>query len=251
MPMLTTFRIRLAGVPPPGAAAHGVRERGHPVEHRVDLGHDVLPVHHDRGAARRAQRDVEHGAVLGDVDLLSPEHRVDLLAEPGLLRQLEEQPQRLVGDPVLGVVEEDPRGLERHPLAAARVGREELAQVQVLHLRVVEGERGPGLPEAEGRGGHGAILRAAQPAFATWAVFAAIPARSSFHDFTNAFAPSSWSLAASASTSTPARTKRMMTSSQSPPSSGRGGPSFPWSANAFSVPSGIVFTVRGDASAST
>ena len=43
---------RLAGVALPVAAAHALGERGHPVEHRVDVGHDVLPV--DRSATRRA-----------------------------------------------------------------------------------------------------------------------------------------------------------------------------------------------------
>ena len=45
---------RLAGVAFPVAAAHAVREVGHPVEHRMDLWHNVLAVNHDRRAARRA-----------------------------------------------------------------------------------------------------------------------------------------------------------------------------------------------------
>ena len=53
--------------PRPGAAAHAVGEVGHLVEHGVDLGDHVLAVDDDRGAARRAQRDVEDGPLLGDV----------------------------------------------------------------------------------------------------------------------------------------------------------------------------------------
>ena len=75
----------LAGVALPRAAADAVGEVGHPVEHRVDVGHDVLAVDDDRRASRRAQRDVQHGAVLGDVDLLAAEHRVDARAQAGLL----------------------------------------------------------------------------------------------------------------------------------------------------------------------
>ena len=75
----------LAGVALPCAAAHAVGEVGHPVEHGVDLGHDVLAVDDDRRAARCAQRHVQHGAVLGDVDLLAREHGVDALAQAGLL----------------------------------------------------------------------------------------------------------------------------------------------------------------------
>ncbi len=57
----------------------------------MHVGHDVLPVDHDRLAARRAQRDVQHGAVLGDVDLLAAEHRVDARAQPRLAGELQEQ----------------------------------------------------------------------------------------------------------------------------------------------------------------
>jgi len=41
----------------------------------VDLGDHVLAVDDDRGAARRAQRDVEDGPLLGDVDRLASAKR--------------------------------------------------------------------------------------------------------------------------------------------------------------------------------
>ena len=71
-------------------------------------------------ALGRAQRDVQDGAVLGDVDLVAAEHGVDARAQAGLLGQLQQQLERLVGDAVLRVVEEEADGLERHPLAALR-----------------------------------------------------------------------------------------------------------------------------------
>ena len=81
----------LAGMPEPVAAAHLVGERGHAVEHRVHLGHDVVAVDDDRTAPRGARkRDVQHRALLGRVDLLAAEHRVDALAQAALLGQ----PQR-------------------------------------------------------------------------------------------------------------------------------------------------------------
>ena len=46
---------------------------------------DVDAVDDDAASARRTQRGVQHGAVLGDVDLLAGEHRVDPLRQPGLL----------------------------------------------------------------------------------------------------------------------------------------------------------------------
>ena len=56
MPRLTTLRMRLPVWPRPRAAADALRERGHPVEDGVDLGHDVDAVHADRRSrgARRA-----------------------------------------------------------------------------------------------------------------------------------------------------------------------------------------------------
>ena len=120
----------LAGVARPGPAADAVGEVRHPVEHRVHLGHDVLAVDHDRRAPGRAQRHVEHGALLGDVDLLAPEHGVDAPAQVALVGKLQEQLQRLVGDAVLRVVQVEPRALGGETLAAAGVVGEELAQVR-------------------------------------------------------------------------------------------------------------------------
>ena len=57
------------------------------------------------------------------------EHRVDPLAQPALLGQRDQQPQRLVGDPVLRVVEVQAGGLGGQPLAALGVVGEQLAQV--------------------------------------------------------------------------------------------------------------------------
>ena len=134
----------LAGVALPLAAADAVGEVGHLVEHGVDLRHDVLAVHHDRGVSRRAQRHVQHRAVFRDVDLLAAEHGVDPLAQAGLLRQLQQEPQRLVGDAVLRVVEVEAGGLRRQPLAACGIVREELAEMHVPDNVAMALERLPG-----------------------------------------------------------------------------------------------------------
>ena len=99
--MLTTAPIALAARAAPVAAADLLGERRHPVEHLVDRADDVLAGHLDALAARGAQRDVQHGPVLGDVDRLAREHRVDPLAKPGLLGQREQQVERLARDPLL------------------------------------------------------------------------------------------------------------------------------------------------------
>ena len=103
----------------------------------MHLGDHVHPVHFDRCCAGGAQGHVEHGAVLRHVDLLALEHGVDARAQPGLLGELEEEGQRLVGDAVLGVVEVDPHRLRGEALPALGVGREEIPQVEVVDLLVV------------------------------------------------------------------------------------------------------------------
>ena len=81
----------LAGVALPRAAPDAVGEVGHLVEHGMDLGHNVLAVHNDGGVLGRSQGDVQDGAVLGEVDLVPAEHRVNALAQAGLRGQLHEQ----------------------------------------------------------------------------------------------------------------------------------------------------------------
>ena len=137
MPMLTTLRIGLPVWPvhaPPRTRFGEVR---HPVEHRMNLGHDVLAVDQDRRAARRAQRHVEHGSLLRDVDLLAAEHGVDAGAQAALFREADEQRQRLISDPVLRVVEIDARGLSRQPFAASGVAREQVAEMEGVDVAKV------------------------------------------------------------------------------------------------------------------
>ena len=49
---------------------------------------------------------MQHRPVLGAVDLRSREHLIDEMLQPGLIGQLEQQPHGLVGDAVLGIIEE-------------------------------------------------------------------------------------------------------------------------------------------------
>ncbi len=75
--MLTTLVMRLPVAPVHAPVAHAVGERRHLGEHLVHVGDDVLAVHDEAGGRRHAQGDVQHGAVLGDVDVLAGEHGVD------------------------------------------------------------------------------------------------------------------------------------------------------------------------------
>ena len=73
-----------AGGALPVTAADTVGEVAHAGEHLVDVGHDVVAVELDPLAGRRAQGDVEDGAVLADVDPLAGEHRVPPRGDAGV-----------------------------------------------------------------------------------------------------------------------------------------------------------------------
>ena len=145
MPMLMTLRMRLPVWPFHAPLRTRLAEVGHLVEHGVDLGHDVLAVHDDGRASRRAQGHVQDGPVLRDVDLLAAEHGVDPRAQAGFLGQLQEQLERFVGDAILRVVEVEARGLGRQALAALGIVREEVAEMQVADLLMM-GSAGPSTP---------------------------------------------------------------------------------------------------------
>jgi hypothetical protein len=133
----------LSGVSLPLAAADAVGKVGHLVEHGVNLGYDVLAVDDDGRASRCTQRDMQDRTIFGNVDFLAPEHRVDSLAQPGLLGELDEQAYRLVVDAILRVIQEDAGGLRRHPLATRWIAGEQVAQVPPPHRPIVIFESAP------------------------------------------------------------------------------------------------------------
>jgi hypothetical protein len=109
----------------------------------VDLLHHVDAVDDELLVAGHAQRHVEHGPLLGHVDLLAGEHGVDPLAQAGGLGDADEEADRLRRQPVLRVVEEEALGLDREAFAPLRVGGEEVAQVRVPYVPEVRHERLP------------------------------------------------------------------------------------------------------------
>ena len=137
MPTLTMLRMAPAGVSLPLAGPDPPREVRHPAEHLVHLRGHVGAVHHQRAARRQPQRGVQHGPVLRGVDLLAAQHRVPAGLQAGLAGQAEQEPEGLVGDPVLGVVQVQPGRLGGQPLAPARVRREQVTQVLPADLGVM------------------------------------------------------------------------------------------------------------------
>ena len=115
----------------------------------MDLLDDVDAVDDQRAAARHPQRDVEHGPVLGDVDVLAGEHRIAPFLDAALGGEVAEQQQRLVVDPVLGEVEVEAGAVGDEALAPRRVALEQLPQMAAGQLGVMAIQRRPGLGLAQ------------------------------------------------------------------------------------------------------
>ena len=116
----------LAGVAEPAALAHVVGEDAHAIEYLVHVLDDVLTVDVQRGALGQAQGGVEDGAILRDVDVITAEHGGAAAGEVALLGELHEQLQRLRGDAVLRVVEEQPGAFGGEGLATGGITRKQL-----------------------------------------------------------------------------------------------------------------------------
>src|SRR5439155_25817758 len=82
----------LTGVSLALTAANAVGEVRHLIVHCVDMWYDVVAVDDDRCPSWRTQSNVQHSAVLGDVDLVAAEHRVEARPQTALLGQFNEQP---------------------------------------------------------------------------------------------------------------------------------------------------------------
>ena len=154
MPMLTTLRDPLARCGrPTSPERNAVCERGHPVEHLVHVGDDVLPVDDERRASRGSRSAVCRTARSSVTLMWSPRNIASIRSRSSrLLRKPHEQRERLVGDPVLRVVEiaaRRPRRSSRSPRAgsAAKSSR----RCRPRELAVMGLERPVGGTLAEGR----------------------------------------------------------------------------------------------------
>ena len=122
----------LAGVALPLAAADEVGEIFHVLEHGADFGHHVLAIDADRVITLVAERGVEHGALFGGINLLAGEVLLAHVFEVRGLKQVLELGHGLVGDDVLGVVQEESAGLQAELLGTCRVLCEEFLHVPGL-----------------------------------------------------------------------------------------------------------------------
>ena len=137
----------LAGNALPLAGAHAVGEGVHAVEHLVNIGHGVLAIHDElAGLLRRtAQGRVEHGAVLGGVDVGAGVHGVATLLELDRAGEGHEQLDGLVVNEVLGEVEVQVTQVEGKLLDTCGVVGKPLLEANTsgLELIVVLLERRP------------------------------------------------------------------------------------------------------------
>ncbi len=75
--------------------------------HRANVRHNVVAVDQHRVPREVAQRRVQNRPVLGRVDRRACEHRIASLLPRRRSRQVGEQRQRVAGDAVLRVIEQD------------------------------------------------------------------------------------------------------------------------------------------------
>ena len=112
----------------PAAVADTLCKARHSPEHVLYAGGDVPAIDGVGVAWGGAKRDVEYRPVFCAVDSLAPEHPLDTATEIDLLREIEEEPKRLVVEQLLGIVEIEATGLGHQALAAAGVSGEKRPQ---------------------------------------------------------------------------------------------------------------------------
>jgi len=127
-------------VPPPQAGADAVGKGRHAIKDGLDFRHHVRAIHGNRGSARRAQGGMQHSAVFSEIDLVTPEHRLNPVAKTAILCQRNEQPNGFVRYPVFRVIQIKAFRLNGQPLTTVRIVGKELAKVPVFDLGVMRGK---------------------------------------------------------------------------------------------------------------
>ena len=119
------------------SAANRFGEGAHLLENGVDFGHDILTVHFNGSVGTISQGHMKNGSVFGNVDFVALEHLLDEGFDLAVFRQLEEKLQSLVGDEVLGKIDQHCFVGPFEALKAVGVDAEELLEVSGVELPFV------------------------------------------------------------------------------------------------------------------
>jgi hypothetical protein len=90
---------------------------------------DVFAVQDDGLPNGSTKGHVQDGPFLRDIDFLPPEHGIDSRSQAGLLRQLNQEREGLVGDAVLRIIKADTNVINRHAFPTLGIICEELAKM--------------------------------------------------------------------------------------------------------------------------
>jgi hypothetical protein len=126
----------LAGVTLPLAAADLLGELLHVVQDFVDILDDTLAIDLHWLVGGIAEGNMVDSAVLGEVDLVASEHVITELLEARLFCELDKKLQGLLGNEVLGEVEQDLRVLCIVLKGAAKLF-ESLRHVSITWVRIL------------------------------------------------------------------------------------------------------------------
>ena len=113
----------------PCATSNGVTEGPHLFEDGIDFRHDVLAIHEDGTVASVAKCHMQNGTILRCVDPFTSEHGIAKSLDTGLVGEPSEQRQRVIGDSMLGEIDQEvlePHGI---PIESIRIGIEQIPHV--------------------------------------------------------------------------------------------------------------------------
>ena len=113
----------------PVVRSNPIREHCHGVKHRVHVRHDVDTIDLEARISGHSERDMTDGAVFGHVDALTGEHRIAPLLDAGALREFDQRPNKIIGDPLLRHVDPEVSNLEDVALGAPRIVGKQCPQV--------------------------------------------------------------------------------------------------------------------------
>ena len=144
----------------PTTVANALCKPGQPSKHLLHVAGHVMAFNGEGVSRDGSQRHMEHGSLLGGVDPLAAEHPLDSAAEIDLLRQFHEQPDGVVVDELLGVVEIKPARLGHEALPTAGIGGKHRSQsLTRRQATTLSNQAGPGGQIEERKLRHGKTPR--------------------------------------------------------------------------------------------